>query len=50
MFADKKKEEEMKKLMAEFFDSQSVLEASIGGVFNGSGKYHDTTPGAPDKE
>ena len=39
----------MKKLMAEFFDTQSVLEASIGGVFNGSGKSHDATPGERDK-
>ena len=49
MFADKKKEEEMKKLMAEFFDSQSELEFSIGGVFNGGGKHHDATAGAPDR-
>ncbi len=44
MFADKKRQEEMKGLIQEFTESNVILEAQLGGIFNGHRKYMHAKP------
>ena len=40
----------MKSLITEFLDSHEILDAQIGGIFNGNRKYADSKPLAEESD